>query len=59
MHADIAADVIAARDVATGAAFDREELVDQIAVLFLAGVAFTPAVSTSVISVRLPTPMVS
>lgn len=34
---DIAGDVIAARDPETGAGFDREELIDQIAVFFLAG----------------------
>lgn len=36
-HQDIAAEIIAARDPATGKGFDREELIDQIAVLFLAG----------------------
>lgn len=35
--ADIAADVMTARDPTTGAAFTREELIDQIAVFFLAG----------------------
>ncbi len=35
--ADIAGDVIAARDAVTGEPFTREELVDQIAVFFLAG----------------------
>ena len=35
--ADIAEDVIAARDPVTAAAFTREELVDQIGVFFLAG----------------------
>lgn len=34
---DIAGDIIAARDPETGAAFSREELIDQIAVFFLAG----------------------
>jgi len=34
---DIAGDLIAARDPHTGAAFDRDELIDQIAVFFLAG----------------------
>ncbi len=34
---DIAGDVIAARDPETGEAFDREALIDQIAVFFLAG----------------------
>lgn len=34
---DIAADVIAARDPETGAAFTREELIDQLGVFFLAG----------------------
>ncbi|MEO1613847.1 MAG: cytochrome P450, partial [Pseudomonadota bacterium] len=34
---DIAGDVIAARDAATGEGFTREELIDQIAVFFLAG----------------------
>ena len=34
---DIAGDVIAARDSETGEAFDREALIDQIAVFFLAG----------------------
>lgn len=36
-RADIAGDVIAARDPDTGDAFTREELIDQIAVFFLAG----------------------
>lgn len=36
-RADIAGDVIAARDPETGRGFGREELVDQIAVFFLAG----------------------
>ena len=36
-QADILATLIAARDPATGAAFTAQELVDQIAVLFLAG----------------------
>lgn len=35
--ADIAADVIAARDEDTGRAFTREELIDQLGVFFLAG----------------------
>lgn len=34
---DIAAAVVAARDAATGAGFDREELVDQLGTFFLAG----------------------
>ena len=36
-YADIAGDVIAARDPETGEGFSREELVDQIGVFFLAG----------------------
>lgn len=36
-HNDIAADVIAARDPATGRGFSREELIDQLGVFFLAG----------------------
>ena len=36
-RADIAGDVIAARDPETGAGFSREELIDQIGVFFLAG----------------------
>jgi cytochrome P450 len=34
---DIAAEVIAARDVETGAGFSRKELLDQLGVMFLAG----------------------
>jgi cytochrome P450 len=34
---DIAAEVVAARDLETGAAFTREELLDQLGVMFLAG----------------------
>jgi cytochrome P450 len=36
-HDDIAAAVIAARDEATGARFTRDELIDQLGVMFLAG----------------------
>lgn len=36
-HDDIASAVIAARDPETGEAFSREELIDQLGVLFLAG----------------------
>lgn len=34
---DIAAEIIAARDLDSGAAFDRKELLDQLGVMFLAG----------------------
>ncbi len=37
VQSDIAGDIIAARDPDTGAGFSREELIDQIAVFFLAG----------------------
>jgi cytochrome P450 len=36
-QSDIAGDVIAARDAATGAGFSRAELIDQLGVFFLAG----------------------
>jgi len=43
---DIAAAVIAARDTETGEPFDREELIDQIGVFFLAGHETTASVLT-------------
>lgn len=43
---DIASAVIAARDTDTGAAFSREELIDQLGVFFLAGHETTASVLT-------------
>lgn len=43
---DIASAVIAARDADTGAAFSREELIDQLGVFFLAGHETTASVLT-------------
>ena len=45
-HDDIAGAIIAARDPETGAAFTREELIDQIGVFFLAGHETTASVLT-------------
>lgn len=43
---DLAADVIAARDPVSGDAFDREEIIDQIGVMFFAGHETTASVLT-------------
>ncbi len=43
---DIASDVIAARDTETGKPFNREELIDQLGVFFLAGHETTASVLT-------------
>ncbi|HSG88001.1 MAG TPA: cytochrome P450 [Pseudomonadales bacterium] len=49
-HDDICGAVIAARDADTGAAFDREELIDQLGVFFLAGHETTASVLTWVMT---------
>ncbi|MEM9305251.1 MAG: cytochrome P450 [Pseudomonadota bacterium] len=56
--ADIAADLIAARDPEDGSAFDREELIDQLGVFFLAGHETTASALTWVLFILSQRPEV-